>query len=164
MDICHLKNAELEAKHQKYKGRAVLRGDIVERRFGLLCSIYRARSICITNDGCKSNGYHFKVTWNAQDKHADAISAYTQVKMEDAPKLVKNSTKKNCPDNMDTSTTTTNDRNLGPVWKTQSFLSSEICTVILWQDNLWERQFEKILYGSMAGRKFPISGIFICTP
>ena len=30
MDICHLKNAELEAKHQKYKGRAVLRGDIVK--------------------------------------------------------------------------------------------------------------------------------------
>ena len=26
MDICHLKNAELEAKHQKYKGRVVLRG------------------------------------------------------------------------------------------------------------------------------------------
>ena len=31
MDICHLKNAELEAKHQKYKGRVVLRGDIVNR-------------------------------------------------------------------------------------------------------------------------------------
>ena len=29
MDICHLKNAELEAKHQKFKGRIVLRGDIV---------------------------------------------------------------------------------------------------------------------------------------
>ena len=29
MDICHLKNTELEAKHQKYKGRVVLRGDIV---------------------------------------------------------------------------------------------------------------------------------------
>ena len=29
MDICHLKNSELEAKHQKYKGRVVLRGDIV---------------------------------------------------------------------------------------------------------------------------------------
>ena len=28
MDICHLKNAELEAKHRKYKGRVVLRGDI----------------------------------------------------------------------------------------------------------------------------------------
>ena len=30
MDICHLKNAELEAKHLKYKGRVVLRGDITE--------------------------------------------------------------------------------------------------------------------------------------
>ena len=30
MDICHLKNAELEAKHQKYKGRIVLRGDTVK--------------------------------------------------------------------------------------------------------------------------------------
>ena len=29
MDICHLKNAELEAKHQKYKGRVVLRGAIL---------------------------------------------------------------------------------------------------------------------------------------
>ena len=31
MDICHLENAELEVKHQKYKGRVVLRGDIVKR-------------------------------------------------------------------------------------------------------------------------------------
>ena len=30
MDICHLKNAEFEVKHQKYKGRVVLRGDIVK--------------------------------------------------------------------------------------------------------------------------------------
>ena len=30
MDICHLKNAELETKHQKFKGRVVLRGDIVK--------------------------------------------------------------------------------------------------------------------------------------
>ena len=31
MDICTiLKNAELEAKHQKYKGRVSLRGDIVK--------------------------------------------------------------------------------------------------------------------------------------
>ena len=30
MDICHLENAELEAKHQKFKGRVVLRGDIVK--------------------------------------------------------------------------------------------------------------------------------------
>ena len=30
MDSCHLKNAELEPKYQKYKGRVVLRGDIVK--------------------------------------------------------------------------------------------------------------------------------------
>ena len=30
MDICHLKNAELESKHQKDKGQVVLRGDIVK--------------------------------------------------------------------------------------------------------------------------------------
>ena len=29
MDICHLKNSELEPQYQKYKGRVVLRGDIV---------------------------------------------------------------------------------------------------------------------------------------
>ena len=29
MDMCHLKNAELEAKDQKYKGRVFLRGDTV---------------------------------------------------------------------------------------------------------------------------------------
>ena len=30
MDICHLNNAELEHKLQEYKGRIVLRGDIVK--------------------------------------------------------------------------------------------------------------------------------------
>ena len=30
MDICHLKNAELEPKYQKFTGRVVLRGDIVK--------------------------------------------------------------------------------------------------------------------------------------
>ena len=30
MDLCHLKNSELEPKNQKYKGRVVLRGDIVK--------------------------------------------------------------------------------------------------------------------------------------
>ena len=34
MDICDLKNAEFEAKHQKYKGRVVLHGDIVKDNSG----------------------------------------------------------------------------------------------------------------------------------
>ena len=39
MEICHLKNAELEAKHQKYKGRVVLRGDIVKDDSGS-CAVF----------------------------------------------------------------------------------------------------------------------------
>ena len=63
---------------------------------------------------------------------ADAVSAYTQVKMEDAPKLLKIPNR-----NVQTFGFVyhdTNGLNHGPVWKTQSFLLSEICTVILWQD------------------------------
>ena len=30
MDLCHLKNSEMEPQYQKYKGRVVLRGDIVK--------------------------------------------------------------------------------------------------------------------------------------
>ena len=39
MDICHLKNAELETKHQKYKGRVVLRGEIVKDDSGFYAVI-----------------------------------------------------------------------------------------------------------------------------
>ena len=39
MDICHLKNAELDAKHQKYEGRVVLRGDIVKDNSGS-CAVF----------------------------------------------------------------------------------------------------------------------------
>ena len=44
MDICHLKNAELETKHQKYKGRVVLRGDIVKDDSGSYAVFTEQRS------------------------------------------------------------------------------------------------------------------------
>ena len=34
MDLCHLKYSELEPQFQKYKGRVVLRGDIVKDHSG----------------------------------------------------------------------------------------------------------------------------------
>ena len=34
MDLCHLENSELEPQYQKYKGRVVLRGDIVKNDSG----------------------------------------------------------------------------------------------------------------------------------
>ena len=39
----------------------------------------------------------------------------------------------------------TSGQNHGPVWKTQSFLLSEICTVIFWQDFYGKGNLRKIL-------------------
>ena len=64
---------------------------------------------------------------------ADAVSAYTQVKNGRCSQFVK----KNQNRNVQTFGFVyhdTNGLNHGPVWKIQSFLLSEICTVILWQD------------------------------
>ena len=60
---------------------------------------------------------------------ADAVSAYTQVKMEDAHKLLK-IPKSECQ-TFGFVYHDTNGQNHGPVWKTQLFLLNEICMVIL---------------------------------
>ena len=39
MDLCHLKNSELEPQFQKYKDRVVLRGDIVKDASGS-CAVF----------------------------------------------------------------------------------------------------------------------------
>ena len=97
MDICHLKNVDLEAKHQKYKGRVVLQGDIVKDDSGS-CAVFIEQGSAKVMDiisrllGCAGQA-------------ADAVSAYTQVKMEDAPKLLKNS-KIGMSRHSDSSTTT----------------------------------------------------------
>ena len=54
----------------------------------------------------------------------------------------------------------TNGLNHGLVWKTESFLLNEICTVILWQDNYGKGNLRKS-YWNTVGRKFPIREHFI---
>ena len=143
MDLCHLKNAELEAKHQKYKGRVVLRGDIVKDDSGSYAVFTEQRSSASQMTAEKVMDIISRLPGCA-GQAADAVSAYTQVKMEDAPKLLK-ILNIGMFRHLDSFTDDTNGQNHGPVWKTQSFLMSEICTVILWQDYFWERQFQKIL-------------------
>ena len=63
MDICHLKNAELEAKHQKYKGRVGLRGDIVKDDSGSYAVLTEQGSSAFPNDSSKSHGYHLQTAW-----------------------------------------------------------------------------------------------------
>ena len=76
MDTCHLKNAELEAKHQKYKGRVVLRGDIVKKRLRCLCSIHWTRIISITSGGSKGHGYHLQIARLRRTSSGRSICLY----------------------------------------------------------------------------------------
>ena len=96
MEICHLKNAELEAKHQKYKGRIVLRGDIVKDDSGSYAVFAESRSSASQMTAAKVMDIISRLPGCA-GQAADAVSAYTQVKMEDAPKLLKIPASE-CPD------------------------------------------------------------------
>ena len=83
MDICHLKNAELEPQVQKYKRRVVLRGEIVK-------DDSRAYAVFTEQGSSASQMTAAKVMDgisglpDGDGQAPDAISAYTQVKLEDA--------------------------------------------------------------------------------
>ena len=96
MDMCHLKNAELESKHQKYKGRVVLRGDIVKDDSGSYAVFTEQGSSAFQMTAAKIMDIISRLPGFA-GQAADAVSAYTQVKMEDAHKLLK-IPKSECPD------------------------------------------------------------------
>ena len=128
MDICHLKNAELEAKHQKYKGRVVLRGDIVKDDSGFYAVFTEQGSSASQMSAAKVMDIICRLP-GCDGQAADAVSAYTQVKMEDAHKFPNRSVQTFGFVYHDT-----NGQNHGPAWKTQLFLLSGICTIILWQD------------------------------
>ena len=96
MDICHLKNAELEAKHQKYKGRVVLRGDFVKDDSGSYAVFTEQGSSASQMTAAKVMDIISRLP-GCPGQAADAVSAYTQLKMEDAPKLLK-IPKSECPD------------------------------------------------------------------
>ena len=96
MDICHLKNAQLEAKHQKYTGRVVLRGDIVKDDSGSFAVFTEQGSSASQMTAAKIMDIISRLP-GCDGQAADAVSAYTQVKMEDAHKLLK-IPKSECPD------------------------------------------------------------------
>ena len=96
MDLCHLKNSELQPQFQKYKGRVVLRGDIVKDDSGLYAIFTEQRSSASQMTAAKVMDIFSRLPGCA-GQVANAVSAYTQVKMEDAPRLLK-IPKSECPD------------------------------------------------------------------
>ena len=87
-DICHLKNAELKQKHQKYKGRVVLRGDKVKDDSGAYAVFTEQGSSASQMTAANVMDVIARLLGCA-GQAADAVSAYTQEKMEDAPRLLK---------------------------------------------------------------------------
>ena len=77
MDICHLKNAELEAKHQKYKGRIVLRGDIVKDDSGSHAVFTEQGSSASQMTAAKGHGYHLQIAWLRWTSSRRSIGLYT---------------------------------------------------------------------------------------
>ena len=147
-DICHLKYAELGTKHQKYKGRVVLRGDIVKDDSGSYAVFTEQRSSASHMTAAKVMEIISRLS-GCDGQTADAISAKTQVKMQDAHKLSK-IPKSECPDiwirlqrhKWPKSWSSIED----PVVPLERNLYSHPVTGLL-----WERQFEKILFKSTVG-------------
>ena len=86
----------LEAKHQKYKGRVELQGDTVKNDSGSYAVFTEQGSSASQMTAAKVMDIISRLL-GCDGQAADAVSAYTQVKMEDAPKLLK-ILKSECPD------------------------------------------------------------------
>ena len=87
---------------------------------------------------------------------ADAVSAHSQVQIEDVHKSLKIQ-KSECL-TFGFVYHDTNGQNHGSAWKTQSFLLNEICTVIFWQDCCGKGNLRKSNW-NMDVRKFQIGNV-----
>ena len=97
MDICHLKNAEWETKHQNYNGRVVLRGDIVKDDSGSYEVFTEQGSSASQMTAANVMGIISRMP-GCDGQAADTVSAYLQVKMEDASSTLLKIPKSEHPD------------------------------------------------------------------
>ena len=114
-----------------------------KRWFRLLRNIYRASFIGVTNGGCKSNGCHVTTTRMRRRSSWRSICLYPG-KNGGCYQIIEKFQNWNVQ-MFGHVYQNTNGPNCGPAWKTQSFLLSEICTVIFWQD----------CYGKGKSGKYP---------
>ena len=75
---------------KNYKGRVVLRGDIVEDDFGIYAVFTEQGSSASQKTAAKVMDIISRLP-RCAGQATDAVSAHTWVKMEDAPKLLKKS-------------------------------------------------------------------------
>ena len=142
MDLCHLKNSELERQFQKYNGRVVLRDDIVKDDSGSYAVFTEQGSSATQMTATKIMDIISRLPGCA-GQATDAVSAYTQVKMKDAPSL-SNNPKSECP-----KIWTRLPKHKWPIsWSSMEDpvvpLERNLCCHPL-AGLLWERQFGKVL-------------------
>ena len=95
--LCHLGNSDLEPTFQKYKGRVVLGGDIEQDDSGSYAVFTEQGSSASQMTAVKIMDIISRLP-GCDGQAADAVSAETQVKMEDAHKLLLKIPKSECPD------------------------------------------------------------------
>ena len=144
MDLCHLKNSELEPNFRKYQGRVVLRGDIVKDDSGSYA--------VFTEQGLSASQ-------TTAAKVMDVICKTTRMRKTSSRRSIRLHPGQNgrCTNVIKTIPNRnvqifgyvyhdTNDQNHGPVWKIQSSLLNGTCTVILWQDCFMGKAIRKKFY------------------
>ena len=132
MDICHLKKAELDAKHQKYKGRVVFRGDIVKDNSGS-CAVFTEQGSSASQMTAAKIMDIISRLPGSDGQAADAVSALYPSENGRCSQIIQNS-QIGSVQTFGFVYHDTNGQNHGPVWKTLLFFLSGICMVILWQD------------------------------
>ena len=120
------KTRTLKQKLQKYRGRVVLRGDIVTDDCGAYAVFYWTGLVCVPNDCRKSNGCFCKITrlrrtssWCSIRVHSSKFWARSQSAQNPKVRMSRR---------MDASSTTQMARNQGQTLKIQWYLLNEICT------------------------------------
>ena len=97
MDLCHLKNSELEPQYPKYKGRVVLRGDIVKDDFGSYAVFTEQGSPASQITVKKSHGHCIKSARMRRTSSRRSVRSQPKSKWENAPTFLS-IPKSECPD------------------------------------------------------------------
>ena len=96
MDRCHLKKCRVGTQITEVQRQSRALESHCKRRLWSPCSFYWTGLVCVPHDSCKTIDVIARLP-GCDGRAADAISAYTQVKLEDASRLLK-IPKSECPD------------------------------------------------------------------
>ena len=140
MDLCHLKNSELEPQYQKHKGRVLFRGDNVKDDSGSY-AVFAERGSSASQVTAQRSWILFQDYRDAQDKQQTQYPL-TPGRNGRCTDVIENSMVR-MSRYLDTSNKTQMAQNHGPVWKTQLFLLDGICSVTFWQDHYGKGNLRK---------------------